>query len=362
MEELPQLSFFFVVNLYLEKVELGGSHRGDFTWRGDYCIYQKPYVAWFQLNQMINSYLFEDWKENNFFMWLHFYRCKNLFILCTQYFPTHAGSLRFILEEVGLIDQDKSTHFSSSNLSLILDFLCLAGNFPTSPLWLNWSRATFVFEMSKMPQWGWLLAVLWAPWFTYTLLLTLTLLKIEHCSIFTRSLNPFWSVLPFWYLFSFVFFSPSSTGLRAPGCSVSGFTCSEWEAIHGNLSWVEAERAYRLFCLWKNRQLGGTCLHPRKPCEGAAEGACVGTSCGIVLVKLWPCASLQSPVVSASAPAGLRILRWLDTPETGTFCSRKEAFSLFCFVQIGLFYQWLCGFYQWFSYLAVTSFLNAFGV
>lgn len=159
----------------------------------------------------------------------------------------------------------------------------------------------------------------------------------------------------------FFFFSPSSTGLRAPGCSVSGFTCSEWEAIHGNLSWVEAERAYRLFCLWKNRQLGGTCLHPRKPCEGAAEGACVGASCGIVLVKLWPCASLQSPVVSASAPAGLRILRWLDTPETGTFCSRKEAFSLFCFVQIGLFYQWLCGFYQWFSYLAVTSFLNAFG-
>jgi len=99
MEELLQLSSFFVANLYLEKVELGGSHGGDFTWRGDYCIYQKPYVAWFQLNQMINSYLFEDWKENNFFMLLHFYSCKDLFILCTQYFPTHAGSLRFILEE-----------------------------------------------------------------------------------------------------------------------------------------------------------------------------------------------------------------------------------------------------------------------
>ena len=250
------------------------------------------------------------------------------------------GALDLYLKKVGLIGQDQSTHFSSSNLSLILGFLCLAGNFPTSPLWLNWSRATFVIEMSKMPQWGWLLAALWAPWFTYTLLLTLTLLKIEHRSIFTKNLNPFWSVLTFLVSF-FIFFPPSSTGLRAPGCSVSGFTCSEWEAIHGNLSWVEAERAYRLLCLWKNRQLWGTCLHPRKPCEGAAKGTCMWTSYGIVLVKLWPCASLQSPIISTSVQVGLRIFCWLDTPERGTFCSRKEAFSLFCFIQIGLFYQWL---------------------
>ena len=45
MEELPQLSSFFVANLYLEKVELRGIHGGDFTWRDDYCIYQKPYVT-----------------------------------------------------------------------------------------------------------------------------------------------------------------------------------------------------------------------------------------------------------------------------------------------------------------------------
>ena len=58
-------------------------------------------------------------------------------------------ALDLYLKKVGLIDQDQSTHFSSSNLSLILGFLCLAGSFPTSPLWLNWSRATFVTEMSK---------------------------------------------------------------------------------------------------------------------------------------------------------------------------------------------------------------------
>lgn len=162
----------------------------------------------------------------------------------------------------------------------------------------------------------------------------------NRASQYSKNLNPFWSVLTF-LVSVFIFFPPSSTGLRAPGCSVSGFTCSEWEAIHGNLSWVEAERAYRLLCLWKNRQLWGTCLHPRKPCEGAAKGTCMWTSYGIVLVKLWPCASLQSPIISTSVQVGLRIFCWLDTPERGTFCSRKEAFSLFCFIQIGLFDQWL---------------------
>lgn len=184
----------------------------------------------------------------------------------------------------------------------------------------------------------------------------------DRASQYFQSLNPFWSVLTFLVSFFICFFSPSSTGLRAPGCSVSGFTCSEWEAIRGNLSWVEAEKAYRLFCLWKNRQLWGTCLHPRKPCEGAAKGTCMWTSYGIVLVKLWPCTSLQSPIIYTSVQVGLRIFCWLDTPETGTFCSRKEAFSLFCFIQIGLSYHWLCGFYQWFSYLAVTSFLMLLGV
>lgn len=38
MEELPQLSSFFVADLYLEKVELGGSHGGDFILTDDYCI------------------------------------------------------------------------------------------------------------------------------------------------------------------------------------------------------------------------------------------------------------------------------------------------------------------------------------
>lgn len=106
MEELPQLSSFFVANLYLEKVELRGSHGGDFTWRGDYCIYQKPYVAWFQLNEMIVTCL-RIGKKTTFL-------CDCIFIDVRIYssyahstFLHMQGALDLYLKKVGLIDQDQ---------------------------------------------------------------------------------------------------------------------------------------------------------------------------------------------------------------------------------------------------------------
>lgn len=95
---------------------------------------------------------------------------------------------------------------------------------------------------------------------------------------------------------------------------------------------MEAEREYRLLCMWRNYQLWVQCLHPRKPQRGTAKGTWTWTSCGIVLVQLWKCTatlpSLQFPSVCISVEEDLHLFCWLEDPDW--HLGRKEA-SLFSF-------------------------------
>lgn len=196
----------------------------------------------------------------------------------------------------------------------------------------------------------------------HILLLTLTLLKIQQSIILTHSPNPFWSVLTFFFFFflSYQF----STGLRAPRCCVSGFTCLEWEAIHGNLNWVEAEREYRFLCLWKNCHFWVKCLHLRKPYEGAAKGTRMWTSYGIVLVKLWKCTATLPSLQFPSPPF---LFKWVciystDYAPLRLTSSAAEGKPSHCSPSdrtLSSVALWLC---QWFSYLAVPFFLMPLGL
>lgn len=93
MEELSQLASFFVANPYLEKKNDSVRPWGVIScWEVTtlYTNYQIPDVAWFQSNQMINIWLFEDWEK-------YFSDC--IFINVTRFIVTEI--LRLTLEEKG---------------------------------------------------------------------------------------------------------------------------------------------------------------------------------------------------------------------------------------------------------------------